>query len=156
MLDVSPYTESRVCFSLAHMRHIQEGCPQSCNRRAAASRRSRYSGCYLIAAISLKSLSSVWSWRAELLSDAIIVFSAPLSEAVSQEQQDSKWDVCKFIEEWCFFSFFFSVQPVWGFYHFADLVPGMYQTAFFFKFQRSLTSWAQCKNVKICFLSSSI
>lgn len=47
--------------------------------------------CYLITAISLNTLSSLCSCsRADALSDGIIVFSGPLSEAECQKQQDKK------------------------------------------------------------------
>lgn len=42
--------------------------------------------------------------------------------------------MCKFIEEKGFFLFFFQYVAVKGFYHFAELDPGVYQQQFVLKF----------------------
>lgn len=101
--------------------------------------------------------SSVCSWSgADARSDGIIVFSAPLCEAACQKQQDNKWDVCKFTEEeWFLFFFQFAAVKAF-FYHCAELVPGVYQTAMRCEVQRRLVPPAQHRKVTSCFLSCSV
>lgn len=86
MLNASPNTESRVCFYLVHVRHIQEGCPQSCNWDLPIAEAPQHPeeanivvaiACYLITEIYPQALYHQLVPEAELMpSQMVSLFSA--------------------------------------------------------------------------------